>query len=140
MPDPVGLPERKIRHDRYREGPILGLTPVGSAASWLRTTLHREPTQDEHDAIDELIPQGGPEFVEYVIRFSLLIALSASIAAFGLLADSAAVVIGAMLVAPLMTPITAAAAATVTARNDRLLASAARSWHGARFWRSPSGG
>ena len=47
--------------------------------------------------------------------------LSASIAAFGLLADSGAVVIGAMLVAPLMTPIMGAAAATVTADNRRLV-------------------
>jgi len=37
--------------------------------------------------------------------FFVLIALSAAIAAFGLLANSAAVVIGAMLVAPLMSPI-----------------------------------
>jgi uncharacterized hydrophobic protein (TIGR00271 family) len=96
------------------------LTPLGSFMEWFRGAIGREPSADEHDAIDELIPQGGPEFVEYVVRFGLLIVLSASIAAFGLLADSAAVVIGAMLVAPLMTPITAAAAATVTARNERL--------------------
>ncbi len=55
-----------------------------------------------------------------MVRFSFLIMLSASIAAFGLLADSAAVVIGAMLVAPMMTPITAVAGAIVTARNPRL--------------------
>ena len=96
------------------------LTPIGSVTTWIHDAIKRVPSQDEHDAVDELIPQGGPEFVEYVVRFSLLIVLSASIAAFGLLADSAAVVIGAMLVAPLMTPITAAAAATVTARNPRL--------------------
>ena len=96
------------------------LTPIGSFTTWFRNAINRVPSPEEHEAVDELIPQGGPEFVEYVVRFSLLIAMSASIAAFGLLADSAAVVIGAMLVAPLMTPITAAAAATVTARNARL--------------------
>lgn len=96
------------------------MTPAGSIGTWVRSSLGREPTPEEHEAIDELIPQGGPEFTQYVVRFSVLIVLSASIAAFGLLADSAAVVIGAMLVAPLMTPITAAAAATVTARNPRL--------------------
>ena len=117
MPEPVG----DQNGESVRPGPTARLTPLGSASLWFRKAVRREPTQDEHDAIDELIPQGGPEFVEYVIRFSLLIALSSSIAAFGLLADSAAVVIGAMLVAPLMTPITAAAAATVTARNERLL-------------------
>lgn len=96
------------------------MTPAGSIGDWVRSGVRRDPTEDERAAIDELIPQGGPEFTQYVVRFSVLIALSASIAAFGLLADSAAVVIGAMLVAPLMTPITAAAAATVTARNSRL--------------------
>jgi len=114
--------------DQTEEGPVptaagdapRRLTPLGSIAVWIRDAVQREPSSDEHDAIEELIPQGGPEFTEYVVRFSLLIVLSASIAAFGLLADSAAVVIGAMLVAPLMTPITAAAAATVTARNERL--------------------
>ena len=97
-----------------------GMTPAGSIGSWLRSNIGREPTAEEREAVDELIPQGGPEFTQYVVRFSVLIALSAAIAAFGLLASSAAVVIGAMLVAPLMTPITAAAAATVTARNPRL--------------------
>jgi uncharacterized hydrophobic protein (TIGR00271 family) len=101
-------------------GTATGMTPAGSIGSWLRSSIGREPTAEEMEAVDELIPQGGPEFTQYVIRFSVLIVLSAAIAAFGLLASSAAVVIGAMLVAPLMTPITAAAAATVTARNPRL--------------------
>ncbi len=96
------------------------LTAAGSVTQWLRDTWRREPSEEEHAAIDELIPQDGPEFLEYVVRFSFLIMLSASIAAFGLLADSAAVVIGAMLVAPMMTPITAVAGAIVTARNPRL--------------------
>lgn len=101
-------------------GSTTAMTPAASIGSWLRSSIGREPTAEEMEAVDELIPQGGPEFTQYVIRFSVLIVLSAAIAAFGLLASSAAVVIGAMLVAPLMTPITAAAAATVTARNPRL--------------------
>ncbi len=96
------------------------ITPVGSIVQWTRTTWAREPSAEEHAAIDELVPEGGAELAEYVVRFSFLIALSASIAGFGLLADSAGVVIGAMLVAPLMTPITAVAGAIVTARNARL--------------------
>ena len=96
------------------------LTAAGSVVDWLRETWQREPSTDEQAAINDLIPQGGPEFYEYAVRFSFLILLSAAIAAFGLLADSSAVVIGAMLVAPLMTPITAAAGAIVTARNPRL--------------------
>ena len=40
-----------------------------------------------------------------IIRFSIMLALSVAIAVMGLSADSSAVVIGAMLVAPLMSPI-----------------------------------
>jgi uncharacterized hydrophobic protein (TIGR00271 family) len=96
------------------------ITPVGSITEWIRTTWAREPSPDEFAAIDELVPEGGTELAEYVVRFGFLIVLSAAIAGFGLLADSAGVVIGAMLVAPLMTPITAVAGAIVTARNARL--------------------
>lgn len=45
-------------------------------------------------------------------RFFFMLSLSVTIAVMGLTADSAAVVIGAMLIAPLMTPIMAFAAAT----------------------------
>jgi uncharacterized hydrophobic protein (TIGR00271 family) len=96
------------------------ITPVGSITEWIRATWAREPSTDEYSVIDDLIPEGGAELAEYVVRFSFLIVLSAAIAGFGLLADSAGVVIGAMLVAPLMTPITAVSGAIVTARNSRL--------------------
>lgn len=96
------------------------ITPVGSITDWLRDTWQREPTDDERAAVEELIPVDDADLPEYVLRFSFLIVLSASIAGFGLLANSAGVVIGAMLVAPLMTPITAAAGAIVTAQNKRL--------------------
>ncbi len=46
-----------------------------------------------------------------VVRFSLMLMLSVTIAVMGLAANSAAVVIGAMLIAPLMTPIMSFAAA-----------------------------
>jgi uncharacterized hydrophobic protein (TIGR00271 family) len=114
------------RTGEYDERPPR-LTALGTVTQWARRTIaaaHREPQPHEWAAVDELFPEGR-ERREFVFRFASLIALSASIAAFGLLADSSAVVIGAMLVAPLMTPITGAAAATVTARNDRLLWSAA---------------
>ena len=118
------MPDRTDHDDGVRPpaaaDPTNQLTPIGSFTTWLRDAVKRQPSAEEHEAVEDLIPQGGPEFTEYVVRFSLLIVMSAAIAAFGLLADSAAVVIGAMLVAPLMTPITAAAAATVTARNSRL--------------------
>lgn len=63
--------------------------------------------------------------VPYLWRFVGLIVFSSSIAAFGLLNDSGAVVIGAMLIAPLMTPILGLAAATVQAWMARQLESLA---------------
>ncbi len=62
---------------------------------------------------------------EPAFRFYILVAISTLIASFGLVADSTAVVIGAMLVAPLMTPIFGIALALV--RSDaHLLRRAAR--------------
>ncbi|MFQ5426741.1 MAG: DUF389 domain-containing protein, partial [Gaiellales bacterium] len=57
----------------------------------------------------------------FIRRFLRLTIASAAIAAFGLLTNSAAVVIGAMLVAPLMTPILATAAALVHGQVRRLV-------------------
>ncbi|HUV18897.1 MAG TPA: DUF389 domain-containing protein [Ilumatobacteraceae bacterium] len=96
------------------------MTALGTITRWVESITPSTPDDDARAAVDELIPV-GPELGAYVRRFCALIALSASIASFGLLADSGAVVIGAMLVAPLMTPIMGAAAATVTADNRRLL-------------------
>lgn len=55
----------------------------------------------------------------YLERFWVLLSLAVIIATMGLLGDSTATVIGAMIVAPLMTPIMATAAALVTGRLDR---------------------
>jgi uncharacterized hydrophobic protein (TIGR00271 family) len=99
------------------------LTAIGRLAHQFRDALGREPDEDAKAAVQELFPTGAAR-IEFVVRFSALVMLSASIAAFGLLADSAAVVIGAMLVAPLMTPILATAAATVRAENRELLIAA----------------
>ena len=96
------------------------LTPVGRMLQQLRRSAAREPDAEAREAVAELFPQGADR-LDYVARFAALIVLSASIAAFGLLADSSAVVIGAMLVAPLMTPILSTAAATVQADNRELV-------------------
>ncbi len=98
------------------------MTLFGAVVEAIRDGVVSPPSDDALAAVDELIPEGDAFYV-YLSQFTMLIVLSSGIAAFGLLADSAAVVIGAMLVAPLMTPITAAAAATVMARNVRLLRS-----------------
>ena len=59
----------------------------------------------------------------YLVQFFILMVLSAGIAGFGLANDSAAVVIGAMLVAPLMTPILATSAGIVQGWLDRAVTS-----------------
>lgn len=60
----------------------------------------------------------------YLVRFTVLLFLSTIIATFGLLQDSTATVIGAMIVAPLMTPILATTAALVMGRLSRVTESA----------------
>jgi uncharacterized hydrophobic protein (TIGR00271 family) len=52
-------------------------------------------------------------------QFTVLLFLSTVIATYGVLGDSTATVIGAMIIAPLMRPIMATAAALVTGRMDR---------------------
>lgn len=100
------------------------LTALGVIGGWLRSIRTNQPDADSRAAISELLPNRA-EASDYLVRFAALTALSAAIAAFGLLADSGAVVIGAMLVAPLMTPIVGAAAATVMAHNRRLFSALA---------------
>lgn len=56
----------------------------------------------------------------YVVRFTVLIILSTIIATGGVLADSTATVIGAMIVAPLMTPILATTAGLVMGNMKRV--------------------
>jgi uncharacterized hydrophobic protein (TIGR00271 family) len=60
----------------------------------------------------------------WAFRFGLMQALSVIIAVVGLTGDSAAVVIGAMLVAPLMTPLMALAASLAMGWHQRMLRSA----------------
>jgi len=60
---------------------------------------------------------------QYLVRFGVLTVLSAVIAAYGILDDSTATVIGAMIIAPLMMPIMAMATALVMGRMDRVMRS-----------------
>jgi uncharacterized hydrophobic protein (TIGR00271 family) len=94
------------------------LSPSGSLVRGLFQP--RVWDEDERNAVlDELFFE-GPEWRPFLFRFGTLIILSTTIAALGLIASSAAVVIGAMLVAPLMTPILAVAAALVHGQIRRL--------------------
>ncbi len=82
---------------------------------------------DRAEHLDYIVDQvyfTGAERRERLVRFAVLIVLSTMIATFGLLSDSVAVVIGAMLVAPLMTPILGMAVSIVLTEARQLLASA----------------
>jgi len=82
----------------------------------------RELLQDaeRRAVIDQLFPRGMPGR-QFFTRFVSLMMLSTAIAVFGILSDSTAVVIGAMLVAPLMFPVLGGAAAIVMGWPRRIL-------------------
>ncbi|MEJ2708881.1 MAG: DUF389 domain-containing protein [Anaerolineales bacterium] len=65
------------------------------------------------EVLDQLSQSSSPDF-----DFFFLVILSTSIATFGLITDSTAVVIGAMLVAPLMSPILGISLASVAGKRN----------------------
>lgn len=67
----------------------------------------------------------GPEASAKLSRFWMLLALAAVIASAGIVSDSTATVIGAMIVAPLMTPILGTVLSIVTGDGPNLLRSLA---------------
>jgi uncharacterized hydrophobic protein (TIGR00271 family) len=81
----------------------------------------RAATAEERAQVFDAFFFEGERRKPYLQQFLVLMLLSAAIAAFGLVNNSAAVVIGAMLVAPLMTPILAIAAAIVQGWRQRVL-------------------
>ena len=97
------------------------LSGVPAFSMWERLREREDWTDEQREEIlDELFPDDHRQF-QYVKRFAVLIVLSTTIAAFGLLANSAAVVIGAMLVAPLMTPMLALSASLIYAQMRRFV-------------------
>ncbi len=76
--------------------------------------------EERRRVLEELFVFGRDNQRQHLNRMSVLLIISTVIAACGLMADSAAVVIGAMLVAPLMRPVMAAAAAIALAWGSRL--------------------
>lgn len=84
---------------------------------WLRQVIQLIPQMEREQRValsEELNRESRPSF-----DFLALICASSFLAAFGLAQDSAAVIIGAMLVAPLMSPILAAGLAL--AQGNRML-------------------
>lgn len=76
--------------------------------------------EERRALLEQLYLGSDADFRAYLNRFLWLLSFSVLIAAFGLHANSTAVVIGAMLVAPLMEPILALAVALVMGWTKRL--------------------
>ncbi len=74
---------------------------------------------DRRRLYDELLYEGDREQAK-IIRFAMLMLLASVIASMGVVSDSTAVVIGAMLIAPLMTPLMAMALSLVMGWPNRL--------------------
>ena len=76
--------------------------------------------EDRKEALEELFVFGKENQLPFFRRMAVLTIVSTVIATGGLLSDSAAVVIGAMLIAPLMRPVMSAAAAITMGWSKRL--------------------
>jgi uncharacterized hydrophobic protein (TIGR00271 family) len=80
-----------------------------------RKFLKPLPPDERKVVIDEVTPSASPGF-----DFFLLVVLSCSIATLGLITDSPAVIIGAMLIAPLMSPLIGIGLASITGNTTLL--------------------
>jgi uncharacterized hydrophobic protein (TIGR00271 family) len=76
-------------------------------------------TPQDVPRIEATLFYDGPNQRQALERFAVLMFFATLIASYGVIADSTATVIGAMLVAPLMTPVLAVAAAVVTGQMRR---------------------
>jgi uncharacterized hydrophobic protein (TIGR00271 family) len=86
--------------------------------------LHAELSpQERREVLEDLFVFGKTKQRPFLVRMAILMILSTIIATSGLLSDSAAVVIGAMLVAPMMNPVMAAAGAVVMGWSPRFYSS-----------------
>lgn len=89
-----------------------------------RLLKYTELTPEERrEVLEDLFVFGKAEQRPFLSRMAVLLVLSTLIATAGLLSDSAAVVIGAMLVAPMMNPVMAAAGAVVMGWSQRFYTS-----------------
>lgn len=94
---------------------------AGIAARWARARVPQLTREERVDLTDRLLTSSVANF-----DFLLMMILATAIAGLGLIQDSTAVVVGAMLVAPLMTPIVGAGLALVQG-NALLVKQCARS-------------
>ncbi len=88
--------------------------------------VHRLSPVERKEVISDIYPTAAPGFDYY-----LLVILSCSIATLGLITNSAAVIIGAMLLAPLMSPIIGLGLSSIIGEDDLLKKSASALIRGA---------
>lgn len=91
-------------------------------AYWLSK---RQMSEEAIDHVEDSVFLNRGSTRDRVTRFAVLMGLATAIATFGIGVDSTAVVIGAMLVAPLMTPILGVSAGLINGRTRATLFSAA---------------
>ncbi|MEM9565835.1 MAG: DUF389 domain-containing protein [Actinomycetota bacterium] len=93
----------------------------GLVRTWL-ASRHKEA--DDRRALYDKILYEGPTTRRRIARFTILMSFAAVIASMGVVTDSTAVVIGAMLIAPLMTPLMGTAISLIMGWPARLRRSA----------------
>ncbi len=87
---------------------------AGSVSQIVRDWMMLQDVGDQRrDEIDDGLYFEQPDRTNKLVAWWVMLLLSVAIATFGILQDSTAVVIGAMLIAPLMTPIIGTAAGAV---------------------------
>jgi len=84
-----------------------------------RIFRENEFTVEELPAFEKKLFFEGARQRPYLVRFTVLLFLATVIASGGIVTNSTATVIGAMIIAPLMTPVMATAAAFVVGSMDR---------------------
>ena len=82
-------------------------------------------TDNDLERMREQLLFAGPQAARKLSRYWVLLSLAAVIATAGIVADSTATVIGAMIVAPLMTPILGLVLSIVTGDGPNALRSLA---------------
>ena len=105
---------------RNEHGTVDPSDTFGIVSSWLS---QREMDAAAAEQVEDRVFLHHGVRRERLTRFAVLMGLATTIATFGIATDSTAVVIGAMLVAPLMTPILGVAAGLINGRTGSALIS-----------------
>ena len=126
----VSLLALVVSLDARTEGAATYGDTVELVSGWLG---ERPKSVDARQALYGKILYEGPTSQTRVIRFFALMGFASVIASMGVISDSTAVVIGAMLVAPLMTPLMGMAISLVMGWPNRLARSALIAFGGIAF-------